>query len=664
MNTIPQRLDALRDLMRREHLAAFIFPSTDPHQGEYIPDHWKGREWISGFNGSAGTAVVTLDAAALWTDSRYFIAAEQQLRGTGFQLMKLKLPGTPTIPEWISSEIKSQASTEVAIDGLYSSASAVKELIADLRRAGGLTLRTNLDPLRLIWRDRPAIPANSVELYPLQYAGETTASKLDRIRRALREKHADGMLMASLDDIAWTLNLRGTDVHCNPVFVSYLLISTTAVTLYINHDKLTPDVEAYLAAEGIAVDDYEHVTQGLKEYFEYSILLDPDEVNYTLYNICAREKAGSNAREIIEAESPVKRMKTVKNATEIAGFRSAMLKDGIAMTKFLCWLDSQVALLAAQPEQASGPTLPSPAGKESVVGSVTLSELSVSEKLRQLRAEQPLFRDISFDTIAGYGPHAAIVHYEATPETDIPLQPRGLLLLDSGAQYLDGTTDITRTISLGPLTDEERLIYTLVLKGHIQIELCKFPTGASGTQLDILARAAMWRHGLNYLHGTGHGVGTYLNVHEGPHQFRMEWKPAPLVAGMTITDEPGIYLAGRCGARIENTLIIVPYGSASSFSPAAVPYGPAAAVPPFRACSGSVAAAPFYTEFGSFLQFESLTLCPIDKRPIIIELLTDEELKWLNDYHQTVYDQLAPHLDTTEVEWLRQACAPLAKDEQ
>jgi Xaa-Pro aminopeptidase len=470
--------------------------------------------------------------------------------------------------------------------------------------------------------------------------------------------------MASLDDIAWTLNLRGTDVHCNPVFVSYLLISTTAVTLYINHDKLTPDVEAYLAAEGIAVDDYEHVTQGLKEYFEYSILLDPDEVNYTLYNICAREKAGSNAREIIEAESPVKRMKTVKNATEIAGFRSAMLKDGIAMTKFLCWLDSQVALLAAQPEQASGPTLPSPAGKESVVGSVTLSELSVSEKLRQLRAEQPLFRDISFDTIAGYGPHAAIVHYEATPETDIPLQPRGLLLLDSGAQYLDGTTDITRTISLGPLTDEERLIYTLVLKGHIQIELCKFPTGASGTQLDILARAAMWRHGLNYLHGTGHGVGTYLNVHEGPHQFRMEWKPAPLVAGMTITDEPGIYLAGRCGARIENTLIIVPYGSASSFSPAAVPYGPAAAVPPFRACSGSVAAAPFYTEFGSFLQFKSLTLCPIDKRPIIIELLTDEELKWLNDYHQTVYDQLAPHLDTTEVEWLRQACAPLAKDEQ
>ena len=579
--------------MHREHLAAFIFPSTDPHQGEYVPDHWKGREFISGFNGSAGTAVVTLNSAALWTDSRYFLAAEEQLKGTEFQLMKLKIAGTPTIPEWINSQLSmaNSQSSEVGIDGWCSSVNAVKELIADLRKAGGLTLRTNFDPLRLIWHDRPAIPDRPVEIYPLQYAGETTGGKIGRIRQALRERHADGMLMSALDDIAWTLNLRGTDVHCNPVFVSYLLISTKDVTLYIDKVKLTPEVSAYLKAEEVKVEDYGRVAQGLKDYFEYNILLDPDEVNYMLYKAVTRE--------IVEDESPVKRMKTIKNETERAGFRSAMLKDGIAMVKFLKWLKPAV--------EAGGQT-----------------EISIDQKLTALRAEQPLFRDISFDTIAGYGAHAAIVHYEATPETDILLQPKGLLLLDSGAQYLDGTTDITRTIALGPLTEEEKRIYTLVLKGHIQIELCKFPSGASGTQIDILARKDMWREGLNYLHGTGHGVGTYLNVHEGPHQFRMEWKPAPLVAGMTITDEPGIYLAGRCGARTENTLLIVPYKE---------------------------------TEFGQFLQFESLTLCPIDKAPIVREMMTQEEIDWLNQYHQRVYDTLAPHLEPDEVEWLREACS-------
>ena len=594
-NTVNQRLQDLREVMRREHLAAFIFPSTDPHQGEYVPDHWKGREFISGFNGSAGTAVVTMDSAALWTDSRYFLTAEEQLKGTEFQLMKLKIEGTPTIAQWLNSQIVaggSTASTEVGIDGWCSSANSVKELMADLRKEGGMTLRTNLDPLKLIWRNRPAIPENPVEIYPIEYAGETTASKIARIRKALREKHADGMLMSALDDIAWTLNLRGTDVHCNPVFVSYLLISSKDVTLYINKVKLTAEVSAYLQQEGIKVDDYENVVRGLKDYFEYNILLDPDEVNYALYRTVSRE--------IVEEESPVKRMKTVKNATEIAGFKSAMLKDGIAMVKFLKWLDGVYGQNGHRE-----------------------TEISVDRKLTALRSEQPLYRDISFDTIAGYGAHAAIVHYEATPETDIPLEPRGLLLLDSGAQYLDGTTDITRTIALGPLTDEEKLIYTLVLKGHIQIELCKFPSGASGTQIDILARKDMWREGLNYLHGTGHGVGTYLNVHEGPHQFRMEWKPAPLVEGMTITDEPGIYLAGRCGARTENTLLITAYKE---------------------------------TEFGRFLQFEPLTLCPIDKRPIIREQMTQEEIDWLNDYHQTVYDRLSPHLDSDEVKWLREAC--------
>jgi len=587
---INQRLHDLREVMQREHLSAFIFPSTDPHQSEYVADHWKGREFISGFNGSAGTAVVTMTSAALWTDSRYFIAAEAQLKGTEYQLMRLKIEGTPTIAEWIGHECGPGA--EVAIDGTCSAASSVKELIADLRKQGGITLRTNLDPLALIWNGRPPIPENLVEIYPLEYAGEAAHDKIARIRKALRGQHADGMLMAALDDIAWTLNLRGSDVHCNPVFVSYLLISSRDAILYINKAKLSPEVTAYLKAEGVGVAPYEDVRKGLKDYFEYNILLDLDEVNYTLFK--------SVTRTVVEEESPVKRMKAVKNEREIAGFRSAMLRDGIAMTKFLCWLSHQ------QPE--------------------TLTEISVSDKLTALRTEQPLYRDISFDTIAGYQAHGAIVHYEATPETDIPLQAEGFLLLDSGAQYLDGTTDITRTIALGPLTDEQRHVYTLVLKGHIQLELCKFPSGASGTQLDVLARQALWREGLNYLHGTGHGVGSYLNAHEGPHQIRMEWKPAPLVAGMTVTDEPGIYLEGKFGVRIENILLVTPYKQ---------------------------------TEFGQFLQFESLTLCPIDKSPIIADLLTPEETDWLNGYHQRVFDTLSPHLAPDEVDWLRNACAPL-----
>ena len=589
---INQRLEDLREVMRREHLAAFIFPSTDPHQGEYVPDHWKGREFISGFNGSAGTAVVTLTSAALWTDSRYFLAAADQLKDTEFQLMKQKVEGTPTIAEWIGKECG--AGVEVGIDGMVNSTNSVRELIADLRKQGGITLRTNLDPLAQIWQNRPLIPVNPVEEYPLTYAGEAASVKIARIRQALRKLHADGMLMAALDDIAWTLNLRGTDVHCSPLFVSYLLISSTAVTLYINKEKLTPEVVAYLRGEGIGVDAYENVQRGLKDYFEYNILLDPDEVNYTLFNTVTRE--------VIEAESPVKRMKTIKNDTEIAGFKQAMLKDGIAMVKFLYWLDKQLS------------------------EGETLTEISVSDELASLRAEQTLFRGLSFDTIAGYEAHGAIVHYESTPETDVPLRPEGLLLLDSGAQYLDGTTDLTRTIALGPVTEEQRKVYTLVLKGHIQLELCKFPSGTSGTQIDVLARKDMWRVGMNYLHGTGHGVGSYLNVHEGPHQIRMEWKPAPLVAGMTVTDEPGIYLAGKFGVRIENTLLVTYYNE---------------------------------TEFGKFLKFEPLTLCPIDKKPIIKEMMLPEEIEWLNQYHRRVFEQLSPRLDDNEMEWLQEACAPL-----
>lgn len=593
MNEINQRLESLREVMRREHLSAFIFPSTDAHQSEYVADHWQGRTWISGFNGSAGTAVVTMKSAALWTDSRYFLAAEEQLKGTEFQLMKLKIEGTPTISEWLAQELQGE-NAEVGLDGMVNSYHETMGLIADLRKSGGITVRTNFDPLGLIWTDRPAIPANPVEIQPMEFAGESVASKISRIRTALRQRHADGMLISALDDIAWTLNLRGTDVHCVPVFVSYLLISSQQVSLYVDSAKINDEVKAYLAENGISLYSYNKVAEGLERYSEYNILLDGDETSYFLWKTV-------KCQEIIAGKSPVPAMKAQKNDREIAGFRQAMLRDGVAMVKFLRWLKPAV--------EAGGQT-----------------EISIDRKLTSLRAEQHLFRDISFDTIAGYQAHGAIVHYEATPETDVALKSEGLILIDSGAQYQDGTTDITRTIALGPVTDEMKHVYTLVLKGHIQLELAKFPDGASGTQLDALVRECMWREGYNYLHGTGHGVGAYLSVHEGPHQIRMEWKPTPLRAGMTVTDEPGLYLSGKFGVRIENTLLIKDY---------------------------------LTTEFGKFLQMESLTLCPIDLTPVDFSMLQPEEIEWLDIYHRDVFEKLSPYLEGEDLEWLREATRPV-----
>lgn len=590
------RIEELRTVMKSEGIDAFVFPSTDPHNGEYVPEHWKGREFISGFNGSAGTAVVTMDDAALWTDSRYFLQAEEQLAGTGFRLMKLKIEGTPTISQWLGRKLAANGGTVVGIDGMVNSIGTVEALADELRAEGGITLRTNFDPLKVIWKDRPAIPSDMAIVHPQKYAGESAQSKIARIRQALRERHVEGMLVSALDDIAWALNIRGTDVHCNPVVVSYLLITMDSVTLYINSDKLTPVVREHLAANGVMTDEYENVKKGLAGYDGYNILMDPDETCYTLY------KAFGDRPKVL-APSPLTSMKIVKNETEIMGYRYAMLRDGIAMVKFLRWLV--------------------PAVEE---GGVT--EVSASDELEAFRAEQSLFKDISFDTIAGYGAHGAIVHYEPTPETDIELKPEGLLLLDSGAQYLDGTTDITRTIALGPVTDEQKHIYTLVLKGHIRLAMAKFPANASGTQLDILAREAMWREGLNYMHGTGHGVGSYLSVHEGPHQIRMEYRPEPLRAGMTVTNEPGLYLAGKFGVRIENTMLITEYMN---------------------------------TEYGRFLKLEPLTLCPIDKAPIDVDMLADEELDYLNDYHAAVFKSLSPYLDDEMTEWLANACAPLTR---
>ena len=585
---IQDRLAALREVMRRESIDAFIFPSTDPHNGEYVPAHWEGRKWISGFDGSAGTAVVTMDKAALWTDSRYFIAAEEQLQGTEFKLMKERVEGTPTISQWLGMSLAHINGAVVGLDGYVNAANEVRGLAEELRRQGGITIRTNFDPLDIIWKDRPEIPLNTVVQHPLEYSGETAESKLQRIRTAVKRSGAEALLVTALDDIAWTLNLRGSDVHCNPVAVAYLLIDVEKTILYINKVKLAPSAADALKTAGVVVEDYGNVVEGLRHFDGYNILLDPNQVNYALFSAVS-------AKKVVEAASPVPYLKCVKNEAEIRGFHSAMLRDGVAMVKFLHWLKPAV--------EAGGQT-----------------ELTVEKKLTSLRAEQPLFKGVSFDTIAAYQEHGAIVHYEATPETDVELKPRGFLLLDSGAQYLDGTTDITRTIPLGPVTEEQKKVYTLVLKGHIQLELCKFPNHASGTQLDILVRQAMWKEGLNYMHGTGHGVGSYLNVHEGPHQIRMEWKPAPLQAGMTVTDEPGLYLAGKFGVRIENTLIVKDF---------------------------------IETEFGKFLQFESLTLCPIDLDCADLDMLTAEEKQWLNDYHEMVFEKLSPLLKDEEKEWLK-----------
>ena len=580
VNSIVERVEALRDYMRKNGLCAFVFPSTDPHQGEYVPEHWMTRKWISGFDGSAGTAVVTLSDAALWTDSRYFIAAEEQLKGTPFHLMKDGLPETPSITEWLCDTIHnsrfiihSEAGDEkvnepvVGIDGEVFTAAEIEEMEAALGKAG-IKLRTDLDPAETLWTDRPPIPKNKVEIQPLEFAGESAESKIERVRQVLRDNSKlnidnsnEGILISQLDEIAWLLNLRGSDVHCNPVFVSYVLLTPDKVTLFIDSEKLDENVESYLKGIGVKV----------KTYSQFKI----QNSKFKVQNF---------------APSPIPAMKAVKNDAEIEGFRRAMLRDGIAMVKFLHWLKPAV--------EAGGET-----------------EMSIDRKLTALRAEQPLYRGLSFDTIAAYGPHGAIVHYEATPETDAPLEQHGLLLLDSGAQYQDGTTDITRTIALGPLTDEERLDYTLVLKGHIRLALTRFPDGISGTRIDALARYAMWQHGIDYGHGTGHGVGSYLCVHEGPHQIRHTWKPAPLHTGMTVTNEPGIYRADKHGVRIENTMLVVEDGE---------------------------------TEFGKFLRLEPLTLCPIDLTPVIWEMMTPEEVAYLNAYHKKVYDELSPYLTEEE----------------
>lgn len=590
---ITGRIASLRAFMKERGLSAFIIPSTDPHSGEYVPAHWEARKWISGFTGSAGTAVITLNKGGLWTDSRYFLQAEAQLKDTGIVLFKDRLEETPSIAEWLGSELKPQ--DKVGIDGwvnAYSEAESLRNALATY----GIELTVSEDPFQWIWKDRPALPLNAPFILPLAYAGVSASEKLDIIRNQLSKSQADGILISALDEIAWTLNLRGDDIHCNPVFISYLLITQENATLYIIKEKLTPELTAYLDDNKIGTCDYTQIENDLRHFPGKRIQLS-SETNLTLYLAATQ----SGASIVMNHPSPVCLLKAIKNGTEIEGFRQAMKRDGVAMVRFLMWLEQAV-----------------PNGQE--------TEISIDQKLYELRAQQALFHGISFDTIAGYQEHGAIVHYEATPQTAYTLKPEGLLLLDSGAQYTDGTTDITRTIALGPVSEAQRIDYTLVLKGFIALSQAEFPQGTCGTQLDVLARQYMWKAGINYGHGTGHGVGHFLNVHEGPHQVRMNHMPALLQPGMTLTNEPGIYKAGRYGVRTENTMLIIESQT---------------------------------TEFGKFYKFEPLTLCPIDKTPICTEMLTSGEKQWLNEYHAYVYAQLSPLLNEEEKAWLAKATSEI-----
>ena len=594
-STINNRIAALRAHIAQEQIQAFIIPSTDPHLSEYVAPHWQSREWISGFTGSAGTVVVTAKDAGLWTDSRYFLQAARQLEGTCITLYKEMLPETPNIPEFLSAHL--QEGDCVGIDGKMFSAEEVEHLQKELKKSG-IRIKSIADPMQLLWTDRPAMPLAPAFVYDTKYAGMSFTEKLPAVRQAMEAAGAASLLLSALDEIAWLLNIRGNDVHCNPVVVSYLLIEKDKVNYFVQPQKVTPELAEYFSANGISVHPYEEIGHYLNSFNAHSILMNPAKTNYAIYSAI---RPGCL---IINGASPVALLKAIRNKQEIAGIHAAMQRDGVALVKFLKWLDEAV-----------------PAGKE--------TEISVDKKLHTFRAAQPLYMGESFDTIAGYKEHGAIVHYEATPETDVTLKPEGFLLLDSGAQYLDGTTDITRTIALGPLTEEEKTDYTLILKGHIALAMAVFPEGTRGAQLDVLARMPIWKERMNYLHGTGHGVGHFLNVHEGPQSIRMNENPVALQPGMVTSNEPGVYKAGSHGIRTENLVLTVPAGEGM---------------------------------FGKYLKFETLTLCPICRKGIIKELLTAEEIGWLNDYHRTVYEKLSPDLNNDEREWLKEACKAVIRD--
>lgn len=581
-------LEALRDLMRSKHIDAVIIPGTDPHQSEYPSEHWKFRDYVSGFTGSNGTAVVTLDDAGLWTDSRYFLQAAEQLEGSGFTLRKENIPEEPTVLEWLGEVLDEDA--VVGVDGrLFSLIEANR--IEMFCAQNGFMFAPDFRAAEAIWTDRPARPMNPAFVHDEALAGEDVDSKISRVVDALDAADADGLLITALDEIAWLLNLRGSDVDYTPVVIAFAYVSEDERVLFIDSEKVTSEVKDHLKKYGVKIKDYDDIEKFLgKISSTATVMVDPNRVSDALGQAMICNKT--------YMASPVIALKGVKNECQIAGFRQAMLYDGAAMVRMMMWLEQNVA---------NG-----------------ITEMDVDRRLQQERAAYASNRGDSFHMIAGYKDHGAIVHYEATDESAYTLAPDGLLLIDTGGQYLEGTTDITRTISLGNPTAAEKHDYTLILKGHLALARAVFPKGTMGVQLDVLARGPLWNEGMTYLHGTGHGVGHFLGCHEGPQSIRMEANPTPLELGMVTSNEPGIYKTGEYGIRTENLLLCVP------------------------ACSNE--------EWGEFYKFESLTLFPYDTTLMDMDMLSREEVKQINDYHAMVCERLRPLLNADEAQWLEQKC--------
>lgn len=592
---IKKRLQDLRAAMRNEGIDAYIIPSSDHHLSEYTPDCWKDREWISGFNGSAGTIVVTLDEAGLWTDSRYFLQGSEQLEGTTISLRKMGLPETPSIADYLR---KNKAVKSV---GFFEKSMSLSEALGYKRilEISGVNLITDKDLIAQIREDGPQIPRNPFFVQPLEYAGVSTADKVTQVRKALEDKGANAIIIGMLDEIAWLFNVRSNDVAYNPVGIAYGLITKEEVSFYAFSEKLPAEVREHLAENGVTIKDYEHIYNDVRALSDKTVLsVDPARINYALY--LAIPKGVTQIQQL----SPITLIKAVKNDAEYKGYLTVMKRDGAALTRFFIWLEKALA------------------------GGERPTEYQVGIKLSEFRAMDDKYVSDSFGTIAGYKGHGAIVHYSATPESSYQLAPEGMFLLDSGGQYHDGTTDITRTVSLdGKPSQKQKEDYTRVLKGHIQLAMAIYPEGTRGSQLDILARKALWDNSQNYGHGTGHGIGHFLNVHEGPQSIRMDENPTTLQIGMVTSNEPGIYIPNEYGIRIENLIRTVPHSE---------------------------------TDFGVFYAFETLTLCYLDNSLVEVTLLEPNELEWYNNYQAKVYKEVSPLLNAEEAAWLKEKTAPLA----
>lgn len=583
---VTERLEKLRKIMKDKGIDYYIIPSEDAHQSEYVCEHYRGRAYMSGFTGSAGTLLVGLENAILWTDGRYFIQALEELKGSGIEMFKMRIPGWPSLLEWLKENAK--AGETIAFDGKVFSVGEYKDF-KKLEKENKVNIKIDKDLLDEVWKDRPTLPKEKAFLHEVKYCGKSAKEKLREVREEMKKLGANNYIIASLDDIAWLYNIRGNDVKCNPVVLSYALVKENEAYLYVDKSKFTSKMEEELLNEGVTLKSYDEIGNAISN-LEGKILIDPNKISAYLYE-CIKDK-----NNIVEFGNITTKFKAIKNGFELDNLRKCQVRDGVAMVKFMKWLKDNIR-------------------------KIEISEISASDKLEELRSLDKLFKGISFETIAGHKEHGAMMHYSATKESDYTLEPRGFLLIDSGGQYLDGTTDITRTFVLGELTEEERKDYTLVLKGHIGLMRAKFLKGATGSALDIKAREPLWNEGIDYKCGTGHGVGFFLNVHEGPQSISPVPNKVALEPGMIITNEPGVYREGKHGIRTENTMVVVK----DTYS----------------------------EEFGEFYKFDTISFCPIDLEGLDISLLNEEEKAWLNNYHKKVYDLLSPYLDEEEKEFLK-----------